>query len=74
MINCRCIETEIRIFDDMTGLEVQCNQMTLTDENIDTRMDNDELESLFSGPWLQVDTIVKGFKDVLSNGTKIWTV
>lgn len=71
-ITCRCVEQEIRVFDDLDcGLEVQCSQMTITDEVI-VECPPESLESITAGKWFQLESVVKGFKDVLSNGKKIW--
>lgn len=71
-ITCRCVEEEIRIFDDLDcGLEVQCSQMTISEEVI-VECPPETLESITTGKWFQLEAMVKGFKDVLSNGKKIW--
>lgn len=78
-ISCSCVETEIRIFDDTeTGLEVQCSQMTINEDvaKVDILKSPppvDSLDSICSGRWFQLNDVIKGFKDVLSNGQKIWT-
>lgn len=77
-IPCRCIETEIQVYADQEcGLEMQCNQMTICDkvvecEKVTERTKTASLEELSSGKWFQLTTVVHGFKDVLSNGQKIW--
>lgn len=74
-ITCRCVEEEIQIFDDLeSGLEVQCSQMTITEETIECPPDTTTtLDSVInSGKWFQLDSVVKGFKDVMNNGQKIW--
>lgn len=79
IIPCSCIETEIQIYADQEcGLEMQCNQMTIRDDVVECetviteRIKTASLSELSSGKWLQLKTVVQGFKDVLSNGLKIW--
>ena len=73
-ITCRCIETEIQVFSDLEcGLEMQCSQMTISEEVVrPTTPSTVTLDAISSGRWYRVDTTIKGFKDVLSNGRKIW--
>lgn len=73
-VTCSCVETEIHIYDDLEcGIEVQCSQMTITEDVVKVEPATSiSLESISDGKWFQLNTVVKGFKDVLSNGQKIW--
>lgn len=77
LITCRCVETEIEIFEDaLTGLEIQCNQLTITEEEVIPTAAPDynvpTLSDVASGSWFRLNAEVKGFKDDTRNGNKIW--
>lgn len=72
-ILCSCVETEIKIFDDLASdLEVQCSQMTITEDVVECTKETESLATITAGTWFQLTAAVKGFRDVLSNGQKIW--
>lgn len=70
-ITCSCIESQITIFNDIETLDIKYQQFSIKDDEETAEKEEIEDDDLL-GNWFQSPISIKGCKDVLSNGKKIW--